>query len=132
MTASLLAHHTRGGETLATLAHSHTPHRSLQQRLDALKRANDIRIRRAQLKRDLKDARVSLLDVIADPPDCAATAKVLEVLLAAPRIGRVKAERILRRTQVSPSKTVAGLSARQRDAVCLEIVERGLGARRAG
>ena len=33
------------------------PERSLAQRMDALKRANDIRTRRAQLKRDLKAGR---------------------------------------------------------------------------
>ena len=35
------------------------PARSLDQRMEALKRANDIRVRRAQLKKDLKDGRVS-------------------------------------------------------------------------
>ena len=33
------------------------PERSLTQRMDALKRANDIRTRRARLKRDLKAGR---------------------------------------------------------------------------
>ena len=33
------------------------PIRSLDQRMEALKRANDIRVRRAKLKKDLKDGR---------------------------------------------------------------------------
>ena len=36
------------------------PLRSLDQRMEALKRANDIRVRRAQLKKDLKDGRVQI------------------------------------------------------------------------
>ena len=36
------------------------PIRSLDQRMEALKRANDIRVRRARLKKDLKDGRVQI------------------------------------------------------------------------
>jgi hypothetical protein len=98
-----------------------TPQRSLQQRLDALKRANEIRTGRAQLKRDLKAGRKSLLDVLASPPPCAESAKTFDMLLAAPKIGRVKANAILTRNQVSPSKTLAGLTDRQRDALVREL-----------
>jgi hypothetical protein len=98
-----------------------TPQRSLQQRLDALKRANEIRMGRAQLKRDMKAGRKSLLDVLAAPPACAETAKTFEMLLAAPKIGRVKANAILTRHQVSPSKTLAGLTDRQRTALMDEL-----------
>ena len=44
--------------TLKTQAQA--PLRSLDQRMEALKRANDIRVRRAQLKKDLKDGRVQI------------------------------------------------------------------------
>jgi len=37
------------------------PVRSLDQRMDALKRANDVRVRRAKLKKDLKDGRVRIV-----------------------------------------------------------------------
>ena len=36
------------------------PARSLDQRMDALRRANDIRVKRAQLKKDLKSGDVSI------------------------------------------------------------------------
>jgi hypothetical protein len=38
----------------------------------------------------------------------------MDVLMAAPKYGRVKAARIMERCRVSPSKTVGGLSDRQR------------------
>lgn len=41
------------------------------------------------------------------------TAKVFDVLLWAPGIGRSKANRILTAARISPSKSLAGLSARQ-------------------
>lgn len=82
--------------------------------MDALARANEIRVRRAQLKRDLKSGVARIDSVLADPPDFVGTAKVFDVLLAVPKFGRVKAARFLNQCRISQSKTVAGLSDRQR------------------
>ena len=90
------------------------PERSLTQRMEALKRANDIRTRRANLKRDLKAGRVHIHGLLLDPPDYLETAKVFDLLLAVPKYGRVKVNRILTQCRISPSKTVGGLSERQR------------------
>jgi hypothetical protein len=91
-----------------------TPERSLAQRMDALTRANVIRTRRAQLKRDLKAGRASIEDVLLEPPEYMATAKVFDFLLATPKYGRVKANRVLVQAGVSPSKTLGGMTARQK------------------
>jgi hypothetical protein len=90
------------------------PSRSLDQRMEALTRANDIRIRRAQLKRELKAGLVRIEDIIADPPEHVLTAKVYDMLVAVPRLGRVKVGRLLTQCRISQSKTVGGLSERQR------------------
>ena len=90
------------------------PERSLTQRMEALKRANDIRTRRANLKRDLKAGRVHIHGLLLDPPEYLETAKVFDLLLAVPKYGRVKVNRILTQCRISPSKTVGGLSERQR------------------
>ena len=90
------------------------PSRSLDQRMEALTRANEIRVARAQLKRDLKQRRVRIEQVIADPPDYVLTAKVYDMLVAVPRLGRVKVGRLLTQCRISQSKTVGGLSERQR------------------
>jgi hypothetical protein len=91
-----------------------TPERSQQQRMDALHRANDIRCERARLKERLRSGELSIVDVLADPPVCVHTAKVLDLVLAVPKYGRVKANRLLERCRVSSSKTVNGLTPRQR------------------
>jgi hypothetical protein len=93
---------------------SSAPERSLTQRMDALQRANDIRTRRAQLKRDLKAGRVSIHALLTDPPEYLETAKVFDMLLAVPKYGRVKVNKILQTCRISPSKTIGGLSERQR------------------
>src|SRR3712207_9531944 len=94
--------------------HSAAPERSLVKRMDALQRANEIRTQRAQLKRDLKGGRISIHDLLLDPPDCIETAKVFDMLLAVPKYGRVKVTKGLLQGRISPSKTLGGLSQRQR------------------
>src|SRR5439155_164465 len=42
------------------------PIRSLDQRMEALKRANDIRVRRARLKKELKDGRVQIEQLLSN------------------------------------------------------------------
>jgi hypothetical protein len=90
------------------------PERSLVQRMDALQRANDVRSRRAQLKRDLKAGRQPIHELLLQPPEYLETAKVFDLLLAVPKYGRVKVNKILSSCRISPSKTIGGLSERQR------------------
>ena len=90
------------------------PLRSHDQRMDALRRANDVRVRRAQLKKDLKDGRVQIEEILNDPPEYVSTAKVFDMLMAVPKFGRVKAARFLNQCRISQAKTVGGLSERQR------------------
>lgn len=90
------------------------PDRSYAQRMTAIERANDIRIKRARLKRDIKARRVSAAAVLLDPPEWTHTMKVIDVLLAIPKYGDVKACNTLSRNAVSVVKTVGGLTRRQR------------------
>lgn len=109
---------------------SFTPPRSLAQRQVALEKANDVRSRRAQLKRDLKAGRKRATDQLLDPPDWLATMKVFDLLLAMPKQGRVKVNKHLSLCRVSPSKTIGGLSSRQRaDLVRLLRPRDGMGVR---
>jgi hypothetical protein len=85
---------------------------ALQQRMAALAKADRVRLARAQLKRDLKAGRVSICDVLADPPEWIETMPVLPLLLAVPKIGRVKATKMLQRGGISATKTVGGVSMR--------------------
>lgn len=93
---------------------SSTPERSKQQRLEALARANEIRIMRSELKRGLRAGEERLEDIITNPPGYLHSAKVAELLMSVPKVGPVRAARILEQCRVSPSKTVIGLTPRQR------------------
>ena len=63
-----------------------------------------------QLKRDLKERRIRIEQVIADPPDYVLTAKVYDMLVAVATGPAVKAGSLLTQCRISQSKTVGGLS----------------------
>jgi hypothetical protein len=91
------------------------PGRTLDQRMRALRHANEVRVGRARLKKELASGRVPIGELLAQPPDFAKAAKVYDLLLALPKIGPVRAARSLTRCRIAPSKTVGGLAERQRD-----------------
>jgi hypothetical protein len=90
------------------------PDRTREQRLRALEQANAVRTARAKLKRQLASGEIGLMQILADPPACVRTARLREVLLAVPKIGSVRAGRILAHCRIADAKTLAGLTDRQR------------------
>jgi hypothetical protein len=80
----------------------------------ALEMANEIRTQRARLKKDLKAGKTKIDVLLLDPPEWLGSAKVFDIILAVPKYGRVKVNRILNQCRISPSKTIGGLSERQR------------------
>lgn len=93
------------------------PDRSLDQRRAALQVANEIRTKRANLKKELKAGHGSVVSVILEPPEWVETMHLRDLLMSAPKLGRVKVNRILTQCRISPSKTIGGLSERQRQAI---------------
>ena len=80
----------------------------------ALQEANEIRVGRARLKKELASGRVRIEEILTAPPRAAMTAKVYDLLLALPKIGPVRAACSLTQCRIAPSKTVGGLTERQR------------------
>lgn len=83
-------------------------------RLDALRKANKIRSRRAKLKKDLAGGSVQIVDILALPPDFAETERVSVLLRAVPKYGSARVTRLLTRARIGDSKRLAGLSDRER------------------
>lgn len=90
------------------------PTRTLDQRSDALVKANKIRVERARWKQELKARRVSIQSLLQDPPACLESMKVIDLMLAMPYYGAARVNRILVQQRISAVKTVGGLSDRQR------------------
>ena len=96
-------------------AYYETPPRSLIQRMEALEKANEIRTYRSVLKEDLKEKRADARDLLMDPPEKLETMKVGDLLLATPKRGHTKVNRMLVQCRISSAKTIGGLSERQRN-----------------
>jgi len=88
-----------------------TPQEASKQREDALARANRIRIDRARSKRDLRARRCGL--TVALEMECWQSAKVFDLLLCVPTLGRVKVNARLARLGINPSRKVEHLTERQ-------------------
>lgn len=89
--------------------------RSLEQRRDALNKGNEIRFYRAKKKKDVKAGRVPWDFFLAHGPHAPElqSMKLLDALRCMPAIGPKKADRILSRSSISPSKTLGGVSEAQ-------------------
>lgn len=101
------------------------PPRSDAQRRAALAAANHVRETRARLKIDLKARRLDWRAVLEEPPAELRSMPVRGLLLTLPGMGPVKSDEALRRARISPAKTVAGLTRRQRDELATVLLLTG-------
>ena len=90
------------------------PARSGEQRRRALEQANETRSARATLKKELATGTIELAPILANPPAWLRTARLRDILLAVPKIGSVKADRLLAHCRIADTKTLGGLTDRQR------------------
>lgn len=97
------------------------PVRSLDQRMEALRLANEIRNYRARLKQQIHAGNIDATLILQHPGPKVATMKVWDLVRSVPSFGRCKTDRALRRARISPSKTIGGLTSRQRDELLLAL-----------
>ena len=86
--------------------------------------ANQTRTARAVLKNELATGRARIEDVLTDPPPCAATAQVSDLLLAIHGVGPKRVTRALARCQIPYAKRAADLNERQRAALIALLANR--------
>jgi hypothetical protein len=96
-----------------------------EQRRQALAKAAEARKKRAALKERLKSGQTSLRDVLGQrDDDIVAKMKVSAVLEALPGVGKVRARKIMERLDISVSRRVRGLGAKQKEALLSEFAKR--------
>jgi len=93
--------------------------------LAALKRANEIRLARAQLKRQLGSGTLLAATVIRDCPEEARTWAVLQLLASQPQWGHSKSTRLLRRVGIGERMPLGQLTQRQRRVLATALQPRG-------
>ncbi len=89
------------------------------QRQEALRKAAVARRQRAELKEQLKASTTTLSDVLTRGESDPAIGKmrVSAVLEALPGLGKIRAARVMEKLEISPSRRVRGLGAKQRAAL---------------
>jgi hypothetical protein len=96
-----------------------------EQRRDALAKAAEARKKRAELKERLKAGQASLRDVLNMRDDnIVAKMKVSAVLEALPGVGKVRARKLMERLDISTSRRVRGLGAKQKEALLGEFAKK--------
>jgi uncharacterized protein (DUF3084 family) len=84
------------------------------QRLRALEQANQVRLARAELKRQIADGEVLAAEVILTCPDAVKRWTVAELLMSQRRWGSTRCRKFLERNGISEIKHVGALTERQR------------------
>lgn len=88
--------------------------RGTAQCMEALARANQVRLARAALKRDISAGRQSVCDVITESPWEADSMSLSELLCSQRRWGRARSRKLLASAALGEGKKVGTLTERQR------------------
>lgn len=85
-------------------------------RRQALEKAAAARKARADLKQQLKSGRIGLAEVLrrAEDDEVIGKTRVADVLESLPKVGKVRARKLMERLDISPSRRLRGLGANQR------------------
>ena len=85
--------------------------------------ATEARRRRAEVKQTLRTGGSSLAEVLAraEGDDVIAHTKVFDVLKALPRVGAVRAARVMERLDIAPNRRLRGLGRHQVAALVAEF-----------
>ena len=95
------------------------------QRKQALEKAAEARRKRAELKGQLKSGKLTLKDVLGrEGDDTVGKMKVSTVLESLPGVGKVRARKLMEKLDISASRRVRGLGAKQRDALLDEFAKK--------
>ena len=99
------------------------PPLSDEQRRQARHAATEARRRRADMKQGLRSGERSLAEVLdlAEDDDVIAHAKVVDVLKALPRVGTVRASKVMERLDIAANRRLRGLGKHQTAALIAEF-----------
>ena len=95
-----------------------------EQRRQALEKAAEARRKRAELKGQLKSGKLTLRDMLSRLDDTVGKMKVSTVLESLPGVGKVRARKIMEKLDISASRRIRGLGAKQRDALLGEFAKK--------
>ena len=92
------------------------------QHMRALRKANEVRLARAELKRHVGDGVITVREVILQCPWEAASMTVVELLLSQRRWGTTRCNKFLAQNGMPEAKTIGAMTERQRLALAAAMV----------
>jgi hypothetical protein len=93
-----------------------------EQRREALAKAAEARRKRAEIKGELKAGKIGLKDILeTEGDDTVGKMKVSNVLESLPGVGKVKARKLMEQLDISATRRVRGLGAKQKAALLAEF-----------
>src|SRR5919106_2451601 len=98
------------------------PQLTEEQRKQALEKAAEARRKRAEIKQQLKNGTLTLPQILNQPSnETVGKMKVASVLESLPGVGKVRARKIMERLDISSTRRVRGLGAKQKEALLGEF-----------
>lgn len=95
-----------------------------EQKRQALKKAQEVRSKRAQIRAELKKGEITLDEVLANADnDVIGKMRVAYLLESLPRIGKVRARQIMEEIGIDENRRVQGLGVRQKEALLSKLVK---------
>lgn len=104
---------------------SNPPSAKAPQHMQALERANRVRLARAELKRSIARGEKDASTVVLDCPWETESMTLAELLTSQRRWGRTRARKFLTRVALNENKRLGTLTPRQRDLLARALVEKG-------
>jgi hypothetical protein len=93
-----------------------------EQRREALAKAAEARRKRAEIKAELKSGKRGLKDILeTHGDDTVGKMKVSNVLESLPGVGKVKARKLMEQLDISATRRVRGLGAKQKASLLAEF-----------
>ena len=89
------------------------PNLSVEQRADALAKAQEMRTKRMELRKELKAGKVTLAEVLKREDEIVTRMKVKYLLESLPNVGKITAASIMEEIGINESRRVQGLGKRQ-------------------
>ncbi len=91
------------------------------QHMQALARANKVRLARAELKRQVTEGELSVADVVLECPWEAESMAISDLLMSQHRWGRTRCRRFLMSVSMTETKTIGTMTDRQRRALAAAL-----------
>lgn len=104
---------------------THAPMPNVPQHMQALARANEVRLARAALKREIAAGKRTVVEVIEEVPWETESMSLMELLTSQRSWGRTRARKFLSGLMLAENKRLGSLTARQRMLLIQELENPG-------